>query len=122
MTEPWLFADTPATLAATSVTIMEGTTFCIGDRAGDLAGVDPGGLFVRDTRVLLVWDLSVAGRRPAPLTVHHESPYAVVHVGHLRVPSATGPQEVLLTRHRVVGEGMREEIRSEEHTSELQSH
>ena len=31
MTEPWLFADTPATLAATSVTIMEGTTFCIGE-------------------------------------------------------------------------------------------
>lgn len=110
MTEPWLFAETPATLAATSVTVMEGTTFCIGDGAGDLGGVDPGGLFVRDTRVLLVWDLVVAGRRAAPLTVHHESPYSVVHVGHLRLPSAEGAQEVLVTRHRVVGDGMREEI------------
>lgn len=111
MTEPWLFTEAPAALAASSVTLMEGTTFCVGDRAGDLGGVDPGGLFVRDTRMLRVWDLTVEGRRPAPLTVHHETPYAAVHVGHLRLPAESGAHEIVVTRHRVVGDGLREEIR-----------
>ncbi len=110
MTEPWLFADRPAAPGAGSVTVTEGTTFCIGDRRGDLGAAAPGGLFVRDTRVLSTWDLMVDGQRPASLVVHHEAPFAALHVGHLRTAAADGAGEVLVTRHRAVGDGMREEI------------
>jgi glycogen debranching enzyme len=110
VTEPWTFAGTPSALFVESVVVMEGTTFCIGDRAGNLGGVRSGGLFVRDTRVLQGWDLTVDGRPVDALTVHHDTPHSALHVGHVRGPAPEAPTELLVTRHRVVGDGMREEI------------
>ena len=57
-------------MSADSVAILEGNTFVVSDRRGDIeASPDtPHGLFVDDTRFLSRWVLTVDGRRPALLS------------------------------------------------------
>ena len=55
---------------ADSVAILEGNTFVVSDRRGDIEAspATPHGLFVDDTRFLSRWVLTVDGRRPAILS------------------------------------------------------
>ena len=46
-----------------TLTILEGTTFCICDERGDL-GDETGGFFADDTRYLSVFRLTIEGRLP----------------------------------------------------------
>ena len=93
---------------------MEGTTFCISDRRGDLPYGRSSGLFVRDTRMLSRWELRLSGRTPTPLSVSFEAPFAAVFLSTIlpEVPTeGRGNQpELLVVRRRVVGNGMREDI------------
>ena len=51
-------------MASDTLSILDGSTFIVSDRAGDIdAGIDtPHGLFYRDTRFLSRWRLRVDGR------------------------------------------------------------
>ncbi|ADL49525.1 glycogen debranching N-terminal domain-containing protein [Micromonospora aurantiaca (nom. illeg.)] len=105
MTGP-LNAGEPA-LVGDAVTLVEGSTFCLSDAAGD---VDPGaahGLFVRDARALSRWQLRLDGHRPQPLSVLAPDAYAARFV--LRRPPLAGLADstLLLTRERLVGDGLR---------------
>jgi len=53
-----------------SVAILEGNTFVVSDRRGDVEGspAETHGLFVDDTRFLSRWVLTVDGRRPTVLS------------------------------------------------------
>ena len=44
-----------------AVTLVEGQTFCLSGRTGDMSAEFPHGLFVLDTRVLSRWELRVGG-------------------------------------------------------------
>jgi glycogen debranching enzyme len=57
-------------MSANSVAILEGNTFVVSDRRGDVEGtpVDTQGLFVDDTRFLSRWVLTVNGKRPTVLS------------------------------------------------------
>ncbi|GIF13888.1 amylo-alpha-1,6-glucosidase [Actinoplanes teichomyceticus] len=108
MTGP-LHAGEP-TLVGQAVTLVEGSTFCLSDAAGD---VDPGnahGLFVRDARVLSRWQLRLDGHRPQPLSVLAPDAYAARFV--LRRPPLAGLADstLLITRERLVGDGLRETV------------
>ncbi|HEX2894632.1 MAG TPA: glycogen debranching N-terminal domain-containing protein [Marmoricola sp.] len=110
MSAPWLYAGAPDPVADTAVTLMEGTTFCISDAQGDVGVLPAGGLFVRDTRVLSTWTLSLAGRRLDALRVHHYSPHATMFVDLAVAVAEHTLGDVLVTRARFVGDGMREDI------------
>ena len=84
---------------------MEGTTFCISDDRGDLGTQRAGGLFVRDTRMLRTWRLTLPGRRLDPLRVHQDDAF-----GARFVLLSPGPPDVLVVRERFVGDGMREDL------------
>lgn len=108
MTEtPWAFGGTPGAVDAAAVTLLEGTTFCISDRAGDITTGSPAGLFVRDTRVLCRWELRVGSRPTEPLVATLDTPFAGQFVGWSR---GEDEPRVLVVRRRSVGNGMREEI------------
>ena len=91
------------------VTLVEGTTFCISGRAGDLCPGAAQGLFHRDARILSTWQIRVQGTVPQPVTVLSEEPFQATFISRVRVGDEQ--TELLLERTRSVADGMREELR-----------
>ncbi len=113
MTGGWAFSGQPAASAGgpTTVTLVEGSTFCISTAAGNVLPDAPMGLFLRDTRVLSGWLLDVDGERLEPLTVGSEDPFSAVFVTRSRPRPGQADSTLLVLRERHVGDGMREVLR-----------
>jgi glycogen debranching enzyme len=111
MTEQWTFGGAPpAEEGNSSVTLVEGSTFCIGASNGDLLPSTMHGLFFNDTRILSRWEMRVDGHPLQPLVVEHEDPFSASFV--CRTPPRPGRADstVLVQRRRYVGDGMREDL------------
>ncbi|WP_084511132.1 glycogen debranching N-terminal domain-containing protein [Nocardia lijiangensis] len=93
---------------AGSVTLVEGGTFCLSNRLGDVEPGRPHGLFFRDARVLSRWELLVDGRPAEPLSVL--SPEAFIARFVMRRPPHAGLADstLLVVRERIVADGMHE--------------
>ncbi|MFR9751959.1 glycogen debranching N-terminal domain-containing protein [Nocardia sp. 004] len=91
-----------------SVTLVEGGTFCLSNRLGDVEPGKPHGLFFRDARVLSRWELLVNGRPAEPLSVLSPEAFAARFV--LRRPPQAGLADstLLVVRERIVADGMHE--------------
>jgi glycogen debranching enzyme len=92
-----------------TLTILEGSTFCMSDEAGDLNG-ETCGLFAEDTRFLSRFRLTINREQPLLLTSGKVEYFSAAF--YLRNPLAGGlAQDVLsIERRRFVGEGMQEAI------------
>ena len=92
-----------------ALTILEGSTFCICDERGDIAG-DTHGLFADDTRFLSRLCLTVNGAAPLMLSSGKVEYFSAAFF--LRNPLAGGlPQDSLsIIRHRFVGDGMQDHV------------
>ena len=111
MTEPWTFSGSPPDAGDTSsVTLIEGSTFCISDPVGDILPDRAQGLFVRDTRVLSRWELRVDGLAPKPLSVQRGDPFAATCLSRVPPPAGLADSALLVVRQRFVGDGMREDL------------
>jgi glycogen debranching enzyme len=112
MTEPWSSGDLPPGQggACSPVTLIEGSTFCISEPGGDIVPDRAQGLFVRDTRMLSRWELTVDGIEPQPLSVQHAEPYAASFLGRMPPRAGKADSTLLVIRRRYVGDGMREDI------------
>jgi glycogen debranching enzyme len=112
LTAPWTFAGQPPDELnpATSVVLVEGSTFCISARTGDLRPGSADGLFVRDTRVLSRWQLTVDEVSPRSLAVRRIEPFAAAYLARLPPPPGRADSSVLTVRRRFIGDGMREDI------------
>lgn len=111
-TPAMLNSGEPAALGGSGgpITLVEGSTFCLSNRIGD---VEPGtshGLFYRDARAVSRWELRLDGQRPEPLSVL--SPEAFTARFVLRRPPRSGASDstLLVVRERLVSEGLRETI------------
>jgi len=114
MTEPSPYAGTSAVTSLGQreglVTLVEGQTFCLSGRTGDLRDDLPHGLFVLDTRVLSAWELSLNGHPVEPLTVDTPDPFTACFVSRGRPAPGHADADLVAFRRRRVGTGMREEI------------
>jgi glycogen debranching enzyme len=92
-----------------TLTILEGSTFCISDDIGDLDG-KTSGLFADDTRFLSRLELRVNGERPLLLSSGKVEYFSAAFF--LRNPLAGGlGQDVLsIVRERFVGDGMQDHV------------
>jgi glycogen debranching enzyme len=92
-----------------TLTILEGSTFCICDDIGDLNG-KTSGLFADDTRFLSRLELRINGERPLLLSSGKVEYFSAAFF--LRNPLAGGlGQDVLsIVRERFVGEGMQDHV------------
>lgn len=92
------------------VTVLAGSSFCRSSRSGDMEVDRAHGLFVRDTRVVSVWELTFDDAPLEPLGVANPEPYAAMFVA--RAPTRPGGVEptVVVERRRTVADGMAEEI------------
>ncbi len=98
------------TSATASLTLVDGSTFCVSDPGADIRPEHAQGLFVRDTRVLSRWRLEIDGAAPEVLRTERTEPFAGLVIS--RVPRANGHPDsaLVVVRSRYVGEGMREDI------------
>jgi glycogen debranching enzyme len=107
----WTPEAEPIRAGGVALTLVEGSSFCVCSPSGDLSGVEPHGVFFRDTRILSRWDLRVDGDVPEPLAVMTPAPYRGTFVG--RLPRRVGGRtdtNLLVQRDRRVGNGLREDV------------
>ena len=104
-------ADTAAgPLGAGSVTLVEGSSFCISSSNGDIQAGRPHGLFVADVRILSIWRLTVDGQELEPLTAETKEPFRAAFVA--RIPRSEGYADspLIVERLREVGAGLHEQL------------
>ncbi|GAA1955833.1 glycogen debranching N-terminal domain-containing protein [Nocardioides panacihumi] len=112
MTTPWTSdAEPPSDLgAANTVTLLDGTTFCISETGGDIRPSGAQGLFVRDTRVLSQWALTFDGVAPTLLDMQRGEPSHATYLSRIPPVDGQGDSTMLVVRSRHIGEGMTERI------------
>ena len=110
MTQAWAYGGSPSIGATGTVTLVEGTTFCICARSGDIRSGAEHGLFFRDTRFLSRFELTVDGLELDPLGAQCPAPYAGTFIVRRPPRAGTADSTLLVVRHRYVGNGMREDI------------
>ena len=93
-----------------TVTLLEGLTFCICDRAGDITPGGQQGLFTRDTRFVSRLELDIDGQRLEPLTVNFPAPYSAEFVTRRPPRRGFGDSTLMVVRRRYVGNGMLEDL------------
>ncbi len=111
MVEGWSYGGAPPVGGvAGTVTLIEGSAFCISERSGDIQPGGEQGLFFRDTRYLRRWRLQVGGQHVDPLAIHVADPFAGEFVGRRQPRPGTADSTLLVIRRRYVGNGMLERI------------
>ncbi len=112
MAEPWAFAGESASLDVPggTVTLIEGSSFCLSGRSGDVWPGSAHGLFVADVRVLSRLELALNGTPPEPLTVVHDNPFTATFVARSRPVAGRADSPLLVFRRRHVGLGLREDV------------
>ncbi|SDQ58502.1 N-terminal domain of (some) glycogen debranching enzymes [Arthrobacter crystallopoietes] len=104
-------ADTAAgPLGSGTVTLVEGTSFCISSANGDMYPEYPHGVFFQDTRILSRWSMTINGQPLESLAATMKEPYRALFAG--RVPRSDGYADtpLIVERLREVGSGILEEI------------
>ena len=96
--------------SAGTVTLVEGSAFCISGRSGDMSPNLPQGFFFRDTRFLSRLELRVNGTVPEALEAEAVDPFSATYVLRSRPPAGKADSSLLVFRHRYVGRGMREDV------------
>jgi glycogen debranching enzyme len=92
-----------------SLTILEGSTFCICDDLGDIeGGVD--GLYAHDTRFLSTFTLTVDGRRPLLLSSGKVEYFSAAFYSRNAPVDGLAQDAISIARHRFVGRGLQDHI------------
>ena len=112
MTQAWGYSGGPPSPAGATgtVTLVEGITFCICDRSGDIGPGAERGLFFRDTRFLSRFELEVDGQPLDALSLACPTRYTGIFVARRPPRAGTADSTLLVVRRRYVGNGMMEEI------------
>jgi len=92
-----------------TLTILEGSTFCICDEIGDVAGAT-GGLFADDTRFLARLRLTVNGKRPLLLSSGKVEYFSAAFFLRNPLAGGLGIDELSIERARFVGQDMEDRL------------
>src|SRR5262245_8768009 len=100
-----------------SVSILDGNTFVVSDRRGDIDAtpVENQGLFLDDTRFLSRWVLTINGKRPAVLSIDDQAYFKVQFFQALTTGTVYVDSHLSVTRRRAIDRGFREEIQISNH-------
>lgn len=112
MAQPWTFTGEPPAVGQTggTVTLVEGSTFCISGDNGDIAEGMAQGLFFRDTRFLSLLELRINGRPLQSLSAYVGDPFTATFVARALPRPGRADSTLVAFRTRYVGRGMREDF------------
>jgi len=112
VTRQWAFSGPPSTdgFGASSVTLIEGSAFCISGPGGDIVPGGSQGLFVRDTRVVSRWELTLDDTAPSLLTVQHGEPFAATFLSRVAPRPGLADSTLLVVRRRYHPAGAADDV------------
>ncbi|MBD1593140.1 amylo-alpha-1,6-glucosidase [Arthrobacter sp. S1_S22] len=113
-------ADTEAAASESgSVTVVEGSSFCISSGTGDISA-DSGtyGAFFQDTRIVSHWILRINGSLREPLGAQRPKPFEAVFVGRAKGSRRQFDGPLVVRQHRHVGPGLQDDITLENYSAE----
>lgn len=110
MTGAWSFGGQPPVSGSATTTLLEGSSFCICDTSGTIESTAAMGLFVRDTRVISHWSLDLLPDPLEPLANRRIEPNEGLFLSRRTPASGDAATSVLVSQHRFIGPGMREEV------------
>ena len=113
-------ADTEAAASESgSVTVVEGSSFCISSGGGDISS-DGGtnGAFFQDTRIVSHWVLRINGSLREPLVAQRPKPFEATFVGRARWPDGRFDSPLVVRQVRHIGPGLRDDITLENYAGE----
>ena len=87
------------------VTLVEGSSFCISSRSGEIDPAHPQGLFFRDTRFVSELRLTLNGTPPEPLAATTTDPFSAVFVLRGHPSRGRADSHLVLFRRRYIGRG-----------------
>ncbi|NUP77074.1 MAG: amylo-alpha-1,6-glucosidase, partial [Nonomuraea sp.] len=105
----WTFEGQPGALGDT-VTLVEGGSFCVCQKSGDIVAGGAQGVYHSDTRLLSRWILRVDDHPVEPLQVITAEPYHATFLGKARPRPGWAESTLLVVRDRYVGGGLREDL------------
>ncbi|HET7140169.1 MAG TPA: glycogen debranching N-terminal domain-containing protein [Arthrobacter sp.] len=113
-------ADTEADVGgAEAVTVVEGSSFCISARSGDIStDGETNGAFYQDTRVVSRWILRINGALREPLVAQRPTAYEATFVGRALWPDRRFDSPLVVRQVRHIGPGMRDDITLENYSAE----
>jgi glycogen debranching enzyme len=104
-------ADTAAgPLGAGTVTLVEGSSFCISLQNGDIHPDYPHGVFVQDTRILSGWNLTINGHPLEPLAAETKEPHRALFACRVARLDGYADSPLIVERLREVGAGILEQV------------
>jgi glycogen debranching enzyme len=106
-------------MSTDTVAILEGNTFVVSDRRGDIEGspADPHGLFLDDTRFLSRWVLTIDGQRPTILSTDDIEYFEAQFFLAPRSGTMYVDTPLSLMRKRTVARGFVETLALDNHSS-----
>jgi glycogen debranching enzyme len=111
MESPWNFTGEVGTLdhSGDLVTLVEGSTFCLSDRCGNLTS-GTHGLYFLEARLLSRFVLLFDGEPLQGLAVAQDVAYSASFVSRGRPQEGLADSDLLVLRRRYVGQGLREDL------------
>jgi glycogen debranching enzyme len=103
---------------AQSLVVLDGSTFFISDRCGDVGSGATDGFYFADVRHLSEWRLLVDGTPIRLLSAHAPDYYSARIVGTLPISRIGVNPTVSVRRERVVADGVHEDVVVENHSGE----
>ena len=90
-----------------SVTVLEGSSFCISSGIGDISP-DGGtnGAFFQDTRIISRWMLRINGALREPLSAQRPQPFEATFVGRAKWPGGRFDSPLVVRQVRHIGPGL----------------
>ncbi len=92
------------------VTVLEGSSFCRSNRAGDISAHRPHGVFVKDTRIISSWELFLDDKPLEPLGVLSAEPFTATFLCRAAPRSPGAEATVVVERRRMIADDVREDI------------
>jgi glycogen debranching enzyme len=102
---PFVTTAEPTTLGDPSslVMLVEGQTFCVSERTGDIVAGSAHGLFHADIRLLSLARLTFDDNPIEPLAVALDGSFGATMVGRVSLPTDGGAVQLLVIRRRTLG-------------------
>ncbi|GAA3141018.1 glycogen debranching N-terminal domain-containing protein [Planomonospora alba] len=106
----WTFEGQPGALGGTTVTLVEGGSFCVSNCNGDITPGGAQGMYHADTRLVSRLELRVDEAPIESLRTINAEPYHATFLGRTGPRPGQAESTMLVIRDRYVGGGLREDL------------